>query len=168
MNIQKHRHVKINYSIKDDSGGIIDSSDTSGPLEYIHGTGSIIDGLENILEGKTAGEKVSSVIPPEKGYGDRDESMMQQMEKEMFSEIEDLQPGIQLQIQDQDVNQIMTVVKIEDEMVTLDGNHPLAGVKINVDAEILEVRDATASELEKVYSAKMGCDGGCSSGCDSC
>ncbi len=168
MNIQKHKHVKINYSIKDDNGGIIDSSEASGPLEYIHGTGSIIDGLEDLLEGKTAGEKVSSEIPPEKGYGKRDESMMHQMERELFNEIEDLQPGIQLLIQDQELNQVMTVVEVREDKVTLDGNHPLAGVKINVDAEILEVRDATTSELEQVYSAKIGCDGGCSSGCDSC
>ncbi len=168
MNIQKHTHVKINYSIKDESGGMIDSSETSGPLEYIHGTGSIIDGLEDLLEGKTEGEKISSVITPEKGYGERDESMIQEMEREMFKEIEDLQPGIQLHIQDQEINQVMTVVKVEEDKVTLDGNHPLAGVNINVDAEILEVRDATSSELEQIYSAKMGCGGGCSSGCDSC
>lgn len=168
MNIQKHKHVKINYSIKDDVGGIIDSSETSGPLEYIHGTGSIIDGLEDILEGKTTGEKVSSVIMPEKGYGERNESMMHQMEREMFNEIEDLQPGIQLLIKDREMKQVMTVVKVDEDKVTLDGNHPLAGIKINVDAEVLEVRDATTSELEELYSAKINCGGGCSGGCDSC
>jgi FKBP-type peptidyl-prolyl cis-trans isomerase SlyD len=168
MNIQKHRHVKINYSIKNDKGELIDSSETSGPLEYIHGTGSIIDGLEDILEGKTAGEKVSSEIPPEKGYGLRNEAMMHQMEREMFNEIEGLQPGVQLQIQDRGMSQVMTVVEVEEEKVTLDGNHPLAGININVDAEVLEVRDATTTELEQVYSAKSGCGGGCSSGCDSC
>jgi FKBP-type peptidyl-prolyl cis-trans isomerase SlyD len=168
MNIQKHSHVKINYSIKDDNGAIIDSSEVSGPLEYIHGTGSIIDGLEDVLVGKTKGEKISSTIPPEKGYGERDESMIHEMDREAFRDIDDLKTGIQLQIQDHEINQIMTVVKIEEDKVTLDGNHPLAGVKINVDAEVLEVRDATTMELEQIYSSKMGCGGGCSSGCDSC
>ena len=168
MQIDKHTFVTIDYVLSDEKDIIIDSSKESGPLIYMHGSGNLIPGLESSLKGKTTGEKFTVTIPPEKGYGTRDDSFVHVFPKEHFNEIENIQVGMDIQIQEGNSSQVMSIIKIENDEVTLDGNHPLAGKTLTVEIDVKEVREATTEELEQFYSSKMGCQSDCGSGCDSC
>ncbi len=165
MNIAKDAYVTLEYTLKDDSGEILDSSENHGPLSYIHGNGQLIPGLETALEGMNAGDDFKESIPPELAYGIREDEFVHQIEKEKFSAIDDLHIGMQIQVQNMHGMQIMTVVKIEDEAVTLDGNHPLAGLTLHFEGKILDVREASPEEISMLHHQHGG-DGcqGCSGG----
>lgn len=140
--------VLIHYTLTDDSGKVLDSSSGGEPLAYIQGHGNLIPGLERELEGKTAGTKLSVKVSPEDGYGVRDPSLVQRVPLRSFGGTK-VQPGMQFQAQDSSGHaRVVTVVGVQGDMVTVDGNHALAGQTLNFDVEITEVRDATAEELE--------------------
>src|SRR5699024_1760339 len=109
--------------------------------------GNIIPGLEKALEGKQAGEQVAVRVPAAEGYGERDDALMQDVPMEMFQGVEQVEPGMRFQAQTSAGVQIVTVTKIDDSQVTVDGNHPLAGTPLNFDVNVVEVRDATEEEL---------------------
>jgi len=148
MQITKNLVASIDYELTDDSGEVIDTSKGRPPLAYLHGAGNLIPGLESELEGKGSGDSFKIRIAPEDAYGVRHEEMVQDVPRTQFPPDADIQPGMQFQAQGPQGAQIVTVVAIEDETVKLDGNHPLAGVSLNFDVTIIEVRDATAEELE--------------------
>lgn len=81
MQIAKNSVVSIHYTLKNENGEVLDSSDGRGSLDYIHGTGQIIPGLENELEGRKKGDEFLVVIEPEQGYGSRDESLVQEVSR---------------------------------------------------------------------------------------
>ncbi|HAL93995.1 MAG TPA: peptidylprolyl isomerase, partial [Spirochaetaceae bacterium] len=81
MEIKKDRVVTIDYSLSDDVGRIIDSSEENEPLVYLHGNDNIIPGLERELEGKIPGETLSCSIPPTDAYGERNESLVFKVNK---------------------------------------------------------------------------------------
>ena len=114
----------------------------------MHGAGNIVEGLEEALTGKEAGAEVKASIEPAKAYGERHEDMKQEVPKELFGGVENIEVGMQFQSETDQGPVLVTVVAISDEMVTVDGNHPLAGVHLNFDVTIREVREATAEELE--------------------
>lgn len=147
MKIEKNRVVQIHYTLKDDKGEILDSSAGKQPLPYIHGIGALIPGLEKELEGKGAGDKLNVVIPPEEGYGSFDESRVFQVTKDGFQGDEELQVGMQVQVELEQGPAIAIVSEIKDENVTLDLNHPLAGMDLHFEVEVVEVREATEEEL---------------------
>ena len=149
MQIAENSVVSIEYTLKDDSGNVLDTSEGGDALSYLHGAGNIIPGLENALAGKNAGEELSVTVAPEQAYGQRNEQLIQVVSRELFKSIDDIAVG--MQFQGQSANEqpmIITITAIEGDNVTIDGNHPLAGVNLNFDIKILEVRDATAEELE--------------------
>jgi FKBP-type peptidyl-prolyl cis-trans isomerase SlyD len=147
MQIEKHRVVTLAYTLKDDDDKIIDQSD-DGSFCYLHGANNIIPGLENALTGKTTGDELSVTIPPEEGYGVHDVEKTQAVPREMFPADDEIVAGMQFHAQGPDGHQlVVTVVKVEDDRVTIDGNHPLAGVQLNFDVKVLEVRDATGEEI---------------------
>lgn len=148
MKVAENVVVVIDYTLKDNSGEVIDSSEGAGPLAYLHGAGNIVEGLEEALEGKEAGAKVQASIEPAKAYGERQEDMKQEVPKELFGGVENIEAGMQFQSETDQGPVLVTVVEVTDEVVTVDGNHPLAGVALNFDVTILEVREATAEELE--------------------
>ncbi len=135
--------VSMHYTLTNDAGETLDSSEGQDPLAYLHGAGNIIPGLEDALAGKTTGAKVKASIAPEEGYGVRQEEMIQAIPREMFA-AEDIQPGMIFQAE----GHMLTVVSVTDAEVTVDGNHPLAGQTLHFDVEIVEVRPASAEELE--------------------
>lgn len=140
--------VLIHYTLTDDAGKVLDSSSGREPLAYIQGHGNLIPGLERELEGKTAGTKLSVRISPEDGYGVRDPALVQRVPLRAFGGTK-VQPGMQFQAQDSSGHpRVVTVVGIQGDMVTVDGNHSLAGQNLNFEVEITEVRDATTEELE--------------------
>ncbi len=148
MNVAQDKVVLIHYTLKNDAGSVIDSSSGGQPLAYIHGQGNIIPGLEKALEGKTTGDKVNVKVDPAEGYGVRDDSLVQQVPRRAFGGVSNIQPGMQFHAQtSQGHTRVVTVTGIKGDMVTVDGNHPLAGENLNFDVEITEVRDATEEEL---------------------
>ena len=149
MSISKNKVVSIHYTLKNDNGDIIDKSEKDSPLSFIFGIGSIIAGLEKELEGKAVGDKFDTRIDPKEGYGERRDELVQVVPKEHLGDIEELQEGMQLQGQSENGDiMIFTVAKIEGNNITLDSNHPLAGVALNFSVEVVEVRDATSEEID--------------------
>lgn len=148
MQIAHHKVVSIHYTLTNEQGEVLDRSTESEPLAYLHGEGNIIRGLEKALEGRGIGERVNVTVVPSDGYGERDESMVQAVPKSAFEGVDDIQPGMQFQAQSDEGIQLVTVISVENETVTLDGNHPMAGITLIFDVEISAVRDATAEEIE--------------------
>ena len=148
MQISEQKVVTMNYEVVDDQGQLIDRSEEGGPLAYIHGNGQLIPGLETALEGRGKGDKVAVDVPPEQGYGERDEEGVQTVARNQFDDSVEIEVGMQFEAQDDDEgHQIVTVVAVDGENITLDTNHPLAGKSLRFEVEILDVRDASAEEL---------------------
>jgi FKBP-type peptidyl-prolyl cis-trans isomerase SlyD len=148
MQIAEHKVVTLNYTLKDGSGKVIDESN-DGSFVYLHGTHNIILGLEDALAGRSAGDTTAVSVPPEQGYGVRDPSRIQSASRDMFPADTEIEPGMQFHAQGPEGQSIVImVVSVEGDTVSIDGNHPLAGVHLNFDVEIIEVRDATAQEIE--------------------
>lgn len=143
MQITKNKVASIHYTLRDNEGTVIDSSEGREPLNYLHGAGNLIPGMEEGLEGKSQGEKLSLKIEPEKGYGEKDENLVQQVPKSAFGD-QEVKPGMRFS-----TNQggVVTVTDVAADSITVDGNHPLAGVPLNFDVEIVEVRNATDEEI---------------------
>lgn len=148
MQIGKHSVVVIDYTLTDDDGDVVDSSAGGEPLAYIQGIGQIIPGLENALEGKSAGDEVTVTVTPAEGYGDYNEGLIQVVPREMFQGVDDIEPGMQFHAQTSEGIQAITVTKVDGEDITIDGNHPLAGKNLNFAVTIKDVREATAEELD--------------------
>ena len=148
MKISKQKVVSFDYILTDNDGGVIDSSEGYEPLAYIHGSGFLIPGLENELEGKQAGDAFKVTVAPEDAYGVRDDSLVKDVERDMFGEVENLEAGMQFQAETEDGMEVVTVTAVADDTVTVDGNHPLADVTLNFDVKVVDVRDATAEELD--------------------
>ena len=148
MQVSNQKVVSIHYTLTDNEGQILDTSNGREPLAYIQGMQNIIPGLESALEGKNTGDKVHVVISPENAYGNRNEELMQAIPRSAFGDVEDIQPGMQFQMETANGPIIITVTKVEGDEVFIDGNHPLAGQELTFDVEIMDVRDATAEEIE--------------------
>ena len=147
MQIEKNRVVTLHYTLRDDQGAVIDSSSGRAPLSYLHGKGNIIPGLEQALAGKSAGDRLEVTVAPEQGYGPRDERLVQILPRSRFDQGAALQPGMQLRATTPQGARIVTVVKVERDFVTVDGNHPLAGRTLHFAVEVAEVRRATHEEV---------------------
>ena len=148
MQIEPNSVVTLHYTLKDNDGNIIDQSE-DGSFLYLHGAMNIIPGLENALTGKTAGEELSVSVSPEEGYGEKDPQRIQEVPKDMFENSTDIQVGMQFHAQSPDGNAVVvTVAEIKEESVVIDANHALAGVELNFDVKIIEVRAASEEEIE--------------------
>ncbi|APZ43710.1 FKBP-type peptidyl-prolyl cis-trans isomerase [Acidihalobacter ferrooxydans] len=148
MQISDKAVVTIDYTLTNDAGEVIDSSSGSEPLAYLHGTGSIIPGLENQLAGKSAGDNLKVRVEPAEGYGEYHESMIQTIDRAMFEGVDELAVGMEFHAQAQDGSmQVVRIAAIDGDNVTIDGNHPLAGVPLNFDVTVVEVREASDEEL---------------------
>ena len=148
MTISSNKVVTIHYTLTNDSGEVLDSSEGHEPLAYIHGNGNIIPGLENALHGRTVGDKFDVSIPPEDGYGLRDNTLVQSVPKSAFQGVEEILPGMQFQAQSPEGMQLVTVVDLDGDEVILDGNHPMADITLHFAVEVQAIRDATSEELE--------------------
>ncbi|MFO7769573.1 MAG: peptidylprolyl isomerase [bacterium] len=148
MEITTNKVVTIDYTLTDEQGEVIESSAEDQSLAYIHGVGALIPGLEEALEGREEGETVEVTVPPQKAYGQRREDMIQSVPKDRFETERELEVGMQFQARSQQGTQVVTITGIEDDEVTVDANHPLAGRTLNFEVDIKDVRDATEEELE--------------------
>lgn len=151
MKISKDKVVSLSYKLEVE-GEVIDQSQSDKPLSYLHGHNNIIVGLEKFLDGKDKGDSFEVAVDPEEGYGTHDpENLMVLDKKDFESEIE---IGVTYFAQTQDGDMVpFTIVALEDDKVTADFNHELAGVILNFSGEIVDVRDATEEELARGFVA---------------
>ncbi len=148
MEVAKHRVVSIDYAVSGPDEKVLDRSPEGQPLTYVHGIGATIPGLEEALEGHDSGEDVSVTVEPAKAYGERQEELVQAVPRELFQADTQIEPGMQFQAQTDAGTRVVTVVEVNDEQVTVDGNHPLAGVTLHFDVHIAHVREATEDEIQ--------------------
>lgn len=165
--IKDNNVVEIDYTLKNDNGDIIDSSDGVGSLSFIMGKKNIIPGLEAEIAKKVVGDSFNVTVLPKDAYGERNDSMVQSVPRAQFGDDADkIQLGSQFQVQDQSGQPLLVqVVDLKDDEIVLDANHPMAGETLHFEVKILSTREATSEELEKGYlePEKSECDpnGGC-------
>ncbi len=150
MRIRQNAVAEIHYTLKNDDGQVLDSSEGREPLAYIQGLGNLIPGLETALEGLEAGDKINAVIEPEDAYGHRTDEYIYKVPKANFKaqDGETLQVGMQVQVETSQGPAIALVTDIQGDEVTLDMNHPLADMRLHFDVEVVSVREATAEEID--------------------
>jgi FKBP-type peptidyl-prolyl cis-trans isomerase SlyD len=147
MQIESNSVVTLHYTLKDNEGNVIDQSD-DGSFLYLHGAMNIIPGLENALTGKSAGEEISVSVSPEEGYGVKDPERVQEVPKEMFESSDDIAVGTQFHAQSPDGGAVVvTVTEVKEDVVVIDGNHALAGIDLNFDVKVIDVRAASEEEI---------------------
>ncbi|MBV8876628.1 MAG: peptidylprolyl isomerase [Gammaproteobacteria bacterium] len=147
MSISPDQVVSLHYTLRDDAGEVIDRSAEGEPLEYLHGRGQLIPGLERELTGRGAGDRLEVKIAPAEGYGEYDPELVQKVPRRALKGIGDVRVGMRLQAQTPEGPRPVTVTHLAGDLVTLDGNHPLAGKTLHFQVEIAAVRAATSEEL---------------------
>ncbi len=148
MQVQNDHVVSIDYTLKNDAGEVMDSSEQTGPLAYLHGQQNIIPGLEKALDDKSVGDSFTVSIEPAEAYGERNEEMIQTVPSSMFQGVDEIEPGMRFQAQTEGGVTVVTIKEVNGDEITLDGNHELAGETLHFDVEVKDVRPASAEELE--------------------
>ncbi|NVK01045.1 MAG: peptidylprolyl isomerase [Oceanospirillaceae bacterium] len=148
MQIADKTVVSIHYTLTNADGETLDSSVGQDPLVYLHGANNIIAGLEAALLGKAVGDSLQVNVEPGDGYGEIRDELVQEVDRSAFQGVDEIDVGMQFMAQTPWGEQPVTVVKVEGDNITLDGNHPLAGQVLNFDVEVVEIRDASAEELD--------------------
>ena len=140
--------VSMHYKLTDDEGNVLDSSEGAEPLSYLHGAGTLSPGLEQALTGKVAGDSVQVRVEPAEGYGEVMKELREIVYKAAFQGVESVEAGMAFEAQAPDGTvQHVVIKKVEGNEVTVDANHPLAGVALNFDVDIIGVREATEEEI---------------------
>jgi FKBP-type peptidyl-prolyl cis-trans isomerase SlyD len=147
--IDDRRVVSMHYKLTDNDGNVLDSSEGAGPMIYLHGAGNIIPGLEKALSGKAAGDSLEVRVEPAEGYGEINPQGAQVISMSAFEGAESVEVGMAFEAQGADgsVQQVF-VTKVDGDDVTIDFNHPLSGVVLNFDVQIVDVREATEEEID--------------------
>lgn len=147
MKIARERVALFHYTLKNDGGEILDSSEGEAPMAYLHGELNIVEGLENAMEGKEAGDKFEVTVEPAEAYGEYDESLVQPIPREQFGD-HPVEVGNQFHADTAIGPRVVTVIAVHDDQVVIDANHSLAGENLHFKVEIVEVREATKDELD--------------------
>jgi FKBP-type peptidyl-prolyl cis-trans isomerase SlyD len=147
MQIADQTVASIHYTLTNPAGDVIDASPAGEPLTYLHGAGHIVPGLEEALEGRSAGDRFEVSVAPEEGYGLHHPQLIQIVPRDAFLGVDTIEPGMQFEAQGEQGPMLVTVTKVDAQSVTVDGNHPLAGETLNFAIEVADVRAATEEEL---------------------
>ncbi|MEP7703859.1 peptidylprolyl isomerase [Paraglaciecola sp. 25GB23A] len=145
--IADQKVVSLNFTVKDTEGQIVDSSEGGEPLVYLHGQNNIIPGLEAALVGKAPGDEFAVTVEPTEGYGEYNAEILQVVPREAFQGVENIETGMVFTAQTESGPVQLVVAKVEDDNITVDPNHPLAGKTLNFSGSVIEVREATEEEL---------------------
>ncbi len=151
--------VSMHYTLKNDDGDVMDTSEGKEPMVYLHGANNLIPGLEAELTGKTSGATFKTTIEPAQAYGEFSKELIQVISKSMFAGVESIEVGMSFVAQGEGgVQRQVRVVEVEGDDVTIDANHPLAGQTLHFDVNVIDVREATAQELEHGHVHAGGSD----------
>lgn len=156
MNISQDRIVTMHYELTDPNGEVLDSSKGREPLTYLHGHSNLIPGLENRIEGLAANAEVEVEVPAAEAYGERDPAKTIPAKRSQFPAEAKLEAGVQFQADGPQGPMVVRVIKVEGDDITLDANHPLAGVDLKFAVQILEVREASAEEIDHGHAHGPG------------
>ena len=162
MKVAKDLVVSLAYQVRTEDGVLVDESPASAPLDYLHGRGALISGLESALDGRTAGDVFDVDVGANDAYGQYDENLVQRVPKDVFVGVDELEVGMRF-LADTDMGPVpVEITGIEGDEVIVDGNHMLAGQNLKFHVEVIGVREATAEELEHghVHGEEGGCCGG--------
>jgi len=158
MLIDNNKVITINYTLKDDTGKLIDES-KDGSFCYLHGADNIIPGMEQALHGKTKADQLELSLKPEEAYGEYVEALTQVVDRAMFDVDDTIEAGMQFHAQSENGQTIMiTVTQVDGDNITIDGNHPLAGETLHYDITVIDIRDATEEEISHGHVHTPGHD----------
>jgi FKBP-type peptidyl-prolyl cis-trans isomerase SlyD len=157
MQVADNMAVSIHYTLTNDAGEVLDNSIGDEALVYLHGTGNIIPGLEDALQGKAIGDKFNVRVAAKDAYGEQNDEMIQVIPRAMFEGIDEIDVGMQFHADVSSGSGEVTIVKIDGDDITIDGNHPLAGMALTFDVEVVAVRPATKEEAEHGHIHGSGC-----------
>lgn len=147
MQIAENTVASFHYTLTNDAGEVLDSSQGRDPLSYLHGQGHIVPGLEQAMEGKRAGDAFKVDVSPELGYGVHHEQLVQDVPRAAFQGVDEIEVGMSFQANTPQGAHSVTVTQVTADTITVDGNHPLAGQTLHFDVQVTEVRAASADEL---------------------
>jgi len=156
MQIAAGTAASFHYTLKNSAGEVLDSSAGGEPLTYLQGAGNIVPGLERQMLGKSAGDKFTATVQPEDGYGVPNPAMLRVVPKSAFPADVELEVGMQFGTQTPQGPMAIVVKSIDVESITVDGNHPLAGITLYFDVEVMEVREASAVEMSHGHAHGPG------------
>jgi FKBP-type peptidyl-prolyl cis-trans isomerase SlyD len=149
MTIEQHKVVSIHYKVVDiASGETIDSSEGAEPMTYLHGAQNIIPGLEKALDGKQVGDEFEVTVEAADAYGEYSEERIQKVPSEAFTGVENVEPGMAFTAQTEQGPVNLIVTEVEENIVTVDANHPLAGKALAFSVKVETIREASQEEIE--------------------
>ena len=147
--MQPLMYYQFEYAIKNDAGTVVDSSAGGEPLAFVQGDGRVVKGIEDALRGKETGDEFSISIQPEDAYGWPQRSLIRTLGVDMFDfNLDEIEEGMLLQMGSGSEAQVVKVVGVGEDGITVDGNHPLVGLTLNFDIKVLVAREATLEEIE--------------------
>ena len=147
MKIEKDRVVRFHYTVSEQGQAPLESSKERDPLAILAGRGNIIPGLDQALEGREAGDSFGVDVAAADAYGEKREGMTQRVPKKHFGN-QKLAPGMQVVLNTNFGPRAVTIQKVGMSVVDVDLNHPMAGKDLHFDIEVVEVREASAEEIE--------------------
>ena len=156
MNVQGNAVVSFHYQLSDESGEQLEDSSAGNPVLYLHGRQGMLPGLEEALEGKSAGDAFTVVVPPEKGYGERTEGAQERIPKKRVLTQGKLVPGMTIQVNTDSGVREVVVLKAGLKSVDVDSNHPFAGKTLTFSIEVVDVREATRDEISHGHAHGVG------------
>jgi FKBP-type peptidyl-prolyl cis-trans isomerase SlyD len=139
--------VSFHYTLTNDAGETLDSSAGHDPLSYLQGSGNIVPGLEKAMLGKGVGDKFDVDVTAAEGYGEHNPSLIQEVPRSAFGGVKQILPGMQFRADGDNGPMAVTVTKVTNKHVTVDGNHALAGQTLHFAIEVTEVREASEEEV---------------------
>lgn len=146
MHVAANTVVKLKYTLKNEAGEVVDTTEGRSPFLYLHGTGAIVAGLEKALEGKAEGDSVEVRLTPEEGYGVRDESRVRNIPLRKIRDKRP-QPGQRYPAEVDGRMQLVQVESVRGDYARIDANHPLAGMTLHFQVEVVGLREATPEEI---------------------
>lgn len=148
MSVKDSTVVTFHYTLKDAEGSVLDSSEGADPMPYLHGAGNIVPGLEKAMLGKVVGDKFDVEVNAAEGYGDYNPALKQVVPRDMFQGVDQIEVGAQFEASTEQGPVTVLVTEVSADEITVDGNHPLAGEDLFFNIEVVEIRDASAEEID--------------------
>lgn len=162
MKIKNDLVVSIHFGVAGVDGNSLDSTENGAPLDFIQGAGYLVPGLEAELAGKEVGDKFDVKLEAKDAYGEFQDALVQQVPRDIFEGVDDIEVGMSFQADTDQGPRTVEVTEVTDEMVSIDANHPLAGMALQFIGEVVAIREATKEELEHGHIHQAGgcCGGG--------